>query len=92
MSKEFAFEQALSSIRNVSELHRELFKLILEIIPAERAAILLSDNVAEKFTSVKGWTRKSGADDSFKGSNTIINQVLQDGVALLSNDLATADS
>jgi len=34
----------------------------------------------------------SGADDSIKGSQTIINQVLEDGVALLSNDLLAADA
>ena len=84
--------RAIGSIRNVDELHRELFKLIFELIPAERAAILLADSFGNTFISAKGWSKRSGADDSFKGSNTIINQVLKDGVALLSNDLLSADS
>ncbi|HYX29032.1 MAG TPA: sigma 54-interacting transcriptional regulator [Pyrinomonadaceae bacterium] len=84
--------RGISSIRDVAELHRELFKLMLEIIPAERALILLADNLAGTFTSIKGWNTKSGPDDSFRGSNTIINQVLQDEVALLSNDLLSAES
>jgi Nif-specific regulatory protein len=83
--------RAIGSIRNVDQLHQELFMLILEIIPAERAVILLADKLTGTFTSVKGWSKTSGADDSFKGSNTIINQVLKDGVALLSNDLLSAD-
>ncbi|HXI22730.1 MAG TPA: sigma 54-interacting transcriptional regulator [Pyrinomonadaceae bacterium] len=84
--------RTIASIQDVNQLHQELFKLILEIIPAERAVILLADNLAGTFTSVKGWSKTSGADDSFRGSNTIINQVLKDGVALLSNDLLSADS
>ena len=79
--------RALSSIRNVDELHHQLFKLILEAIPAERIAILLADNIPGTFSSTRGWSRSSGADDSIKGSQTIVNQVMQEGVALLSNDL-----
>jgi len=84
--------RAIGSIRNIDELHRELFKLVFEVIPAERAVIRLADNSPGTFRSVKGWNHHSGPDDSFKGSNTIINQVLQDGVALLSNDLLAAES
>src|ERR1041385_5324436 len=79
--------RALSSIRNVDEFHHQLFKLILEIIPADPLAILLADNIPGTFSSTRGWSRSSGSDDSIKGSQTIVNQVMQDGVALLSNDL-----
>jgi Nif-specific regulatory protein len=84
--------RAISSIGNIDELHRELFKLILEVIPAERAAILLAEQTPGTFSSIRGWSRSSGSDDSINGSQTIINQVMQDGVALLSNDLLTADA
>jgi transcriptional regulator with GAF, ATPase, and Fis domain len=84
--------RAIGSIRNVDELHQELFRLIFEAIPAERAVIMLADHLPGTFTSVKGWNHHSGADDSFKGSKTIVNQVLQDGVALMSNDLLSAES
>src|SRR2546421_10074065 len=79
--------RALSSIRNVDELHHELFKLILEVVPAERVAILLADEIPGTFGSIRGWIKSSGSDDSIQGSQTIINQVMQEGVALLSNDL-----
>jgi transcriptional regulator with GAF, ATPase, and Fis domain len=79
--------RALSSIRNVDELHHQLFQLILEVIPAERLAILLADNTPGTFSSTRGWSRSSGPDDSIKGSLTIVNQVTQEGIALLSNDL-----
>jgi len=84
--------RAIGGIRNGDELHKELFSLIFEVMPAERATIMLADSLANTFTSIRGWNHYLGPDDSFKGSNTIINQVLQDEVALLSNDLASTES
>jgi transcriptional regulator with GAF, ATPase, and Fis domain len=83
--------RAISSISSLDELQTELFKLILEIIPAEREAILLVDRGRQTFTSTRGWAKFSGADDSIKGSQTITTQVLREGVALLSNDLTTQE-
>jgi Nif-specific regulatory protein len=89
----------INSIRNVGELQRRLLELILEIIPAEREAILLVDEgqvvneggpVDEgprPFASVCCWSSLIGPGDSIKVSQTITNQVLREGVALLSNDL-----
>lgn len=78
---------AVSSIRDLPELYAALFKLILEIIPAEREAILLTDEVQDGFTFVRGWNKLLGPDNSIKVSNTITTQVLREKVALLSNDL-----
>src|ERR1041384_3268097 len=79
---------AISSIRNLQELHSTLFKLILEVIPAEREAIFLSEE--GQHASICGWNRLLGPDNSIKISSTITNQVLREGVALLSNDLIQA--
>jgi transcriptional regulator with GAF, ATPase, and Fis domain len=76
-----------NSIRGLSQLQRELLKLTLEVIPAEREAILLVDGSQDVFGSVCGWSKLAGLDDSIKVSQTITNQVLREGVALLSNDL-----
>jgi len=78
---------AVSSIRDLPELYAALFKLILEIIPAEREAILLTDEAQDGFTFVRGWNKLLGPDKSIKVSNTITTQVLRERVALLSNDL-----
>ena len=78
---------AISSIRNLQELHTVLFKLILEVIPAEREAILLSEQGHHRFSTVFGWNKLLGPDDSITVSGTITNQVLREGVALLCNDL-----
>ncbi len=76
-----------NSIRDLSKLQRELLKLTLEVIPAEREAILLVDGSRDMFGSVCGWSKSVGLDDSIRVSQTITNQVLREGVALLSNDL-----
>lgn len=78
---------AINSIRKLEELQTALFKLILEIIPAEREAILLSDKDDDLFASVRGWHKELGFDDSIKVSQTITSQVLREGVAILSNDV-----
>lgn len=77
----------INSIRDVRELQRRLLELILEVVPAERGAILLLDETREEFVSICGWSRLRGLDDSIKVSRTITNQVLREVVALLSNDI-----
>jgi two-component system, NtrC family, response regulator HydG len=76
-----------NSIRDLAQLQKELLKLTLEVIPAEREAILLVDRGQEMFGSVCGWSKSTELDDSIRVSQTITTQVLREGVALLSNDL-----
>ena len=78
---------AVNSIRKPEELQTALFKLILEIIPAEREAILLCNKGEDLLASVRGWHKVLGRDDSIKVSQTITTQVLHEGVAILSNDV-----
>ena len=77
----------LTSIRNVRDLQHRLLELILEVIPAEREAILLTDDKREELASLCGWNRRTGLDDTTRVSKTITNQVLREEVALLSNDI-----
>ena len=77
----------LNSIKGLRELQYKLLEMILEVIPARREAILLTDETQETFASVCGWNRLAGPDDSIKVSKTITNQVLHEVVALLSNDI-----
>jgi Nif-specific regulatory protein len=79
--------RTLNSTHGLEELNRELLRLIVEVIPAERGAILLIDKNQKVFTSVCGWAKTSGDDNSIRVSQTIATQVLQEGIALLSNDL-----
>jgi transcriptional regulator with GAF, ATPase, and Fis domain len=82
---------AVNSIRKLEELQTALFKLILEIIPAEREAILLGNKDEDLFASVRGWHKVLGPDDSIKVSQTITSQVRREGVAILSNDIFQID-
>ena len=77
----------LNSVSDLATLQRELLALIGEVIPAEREAILLVGDTDDSFVSTYGWSRFKGEDDSMRASETIINQVLRERIALLSNDL-----
>ena len=77
----------INSIRKSHELQLRLLELTLDVVPAERGAILLADDDSEDFVSRSGWDRLSGADDSIRVSQTISRQVLREVVAILSNDV-----
>jgi transcriptional regulator with GAF, ATPase, and Fis domain len=77
----------INTIRYQNELQLRLLELTLDVVPAERGAVLLADEECQDFVSCRGWNRLSGADDSIKVSQTISRQVLQQVVAILSNDV-----
>lgn len=77
----------INSIRDSNELQLRLLELTLDVIPAERGAVLLADDECQEFLSCRGWNRLNAADDSIKISQTISRQVLQQVVAILSNDV-----
>jgi transcriptional regulator with GAF, ATPase, and Fis domain len=78
---------SINSIRGCNELQLRLLELTLEVVPAERGAILLADENCDELVSCHGWNRLSGADNSIKVSQTISRQVLREVVAILSNDV-----
>ncbi len=81
---------SINAIRNTQELQNRVLELILEAIPAQRAAILLAGHRQTDFVS--GAYRERGSDLKavFRVSRTIAHQVLRDGISLMSNDV-TAD-
>jgi Nif-specific regulatory protein len=81
---------AISSVRDMDTLQRRLLELILEVTPAERAAILLADAGTPDFVSAFGWSRSSGVGASVRVSRTVAGQVLQGGEAVLCNDVGEA--
>jgi Nif-specific regulatory protein len=78
---------AINSIRDLDTLQQRLLELIIEAIPAERAAILLSDDGVHDFVSAFGWNKLSGGSTTIRVSKTIARQVMQEGAAILSNDI-----
>jgi len=75
---------AVQSIRSPQKLATKLLELIFDVVPAERGAILWRNN-NEGWDLVSSLCRSS--TDSFEVSKTIIDQVLTEGTAFLSNEI-----
>jgi Nif-specific regulatory protein len=85
--------KAVNSVRGLEALEKKVLESIFEVAPADRAAILLSDRGGvEEYTSVFGWDRRTGPNQAVQVSRTIVSQVLQEGVAVLCNDLPAAEN
>jgi Nif-specific regulatory protein len=78
---------AVNSIGNLRDLQRRLLELILEVVPADRQAILLAADGSGEFVSRCGWSSSTGPDDSIGVSQTIARQVFDEEVALLGTDI-----
>src|SRR5215217_3678704 len=76
----------INSIRGLDNLLERLLDLLFEVVPAERGAILLTDESSFETSVVFGLDRVYGKDEAVNVSRTIVQQVLRDGVALLAND------
>ena len=85
--------KAVNSVRGLEALEKQVLESILEIAPADRAAILLCDRGLESLddSTVFGWDRRTGANPTLQVSRTIVAQVLKDGVAMLCNDLPATE-
>ena len=81
----------INSIRGLDDLLERLLELLFEVVPAQRGAILLTNEGSFETSLVFGLDRALGKDRTVNVSRTIVQQVLRDGVALLSSDVA-ADS
>lgn len=79
---------AINSIHDRRSLQYRLLELILEVIPAERAAILLVDEATGELIPSTSWSRNSGEVEKIAVSRTIALRVLDKTVALLTNDVS----
>ena len=84
--------KTVNSVRGLAALEQQVLELILEVSPADRAAILLCDQGIEEPTSIFGWDRRTGPNHAVQVSRTIVSQVLAEGVALLCNDLPAVEA
>jgi transcriptional regulator with GAF, ATPase, and Fis domain len=80
----------INAIRGVEELQKTLLELLFEVVPADRGAILLTNNNGEapdsEFASVFGLDRMRGPDQSIRVSRTITGAVLKQAESLLINN------
>jgi len=85
----------INALRNLGELQESLIRLIFEVVPAGRGAILLvgePERGEDEFASIFGLDRISGPDQKVKISRTIVKRVLIDGAALLISDAEDRDA
>ena len=79
--------RVVHSIRDLEALQAEILSLIFDVAPAERGAILLSGSSGKDFASVYARHRAAQDDRPVKVSRTIARQVLDQGIAVLGNDI-----
>jgi transcriptional regulator with GAF, ATPase, and Fis domain len=82
-----SFSKSLNSVRGLAALQQKVLEAILEISSADRAALLLTQEGTEGFTSVMGWDRRLGPNQPIQVSQTILDQVLEQNLAVLCNDV-----
>jgi len=81
---------ALGSIRSLDVLQRTIVDLLLDAVPADRAALLLSENAGTDFVSVYARGRHPGMPVQI--SRTVVRQVMGEGIAVFSNDASRGDT
>ncbi|MFZ3210963.1 MAG: sigma 54-interacting transcriptional regulator [Terriglobales bacterium] len=81
------FSRTLSSVGDVATLQQKVLDAVFEVAPADRAAVLLVEQGSEEFSSVLGRYRNAGPEQPIQASQTILNEVMRENVAVLSNDV-----
>jgi pSer/pThr/pTyr-binding forkhead associated (FHA) protein len=83
------FSKRLNLVHGLSALQQSVLEAVLEISSADRAAILLTEEGTAGFVSVVGWDRQLGPNQPIQVSQTILNQALEENLAVLCSDVAS---
>jgi len=86
------FGRNLNSVRGLAAVQEKILEAVLEITPADRAAILLTDNGIDGVSSIRGRDRRLGANQPVHASQTILTRVLEENLAVLSNDVLSDEA
>jgi Nif-specific regulatory protein len=78
----------INAIRGLEELQQRLLELLFEVVPAQHGAIMLTREEGLADELIFALDRVHGNDQAVTVSKTIAQQVLRDGVALITNDVA----
>jgi transcriptional regulator with GAF, ATPase, and Fis domain len=81
------FSRALNSVQGLAPLQERVLEAILAIAPADQAAILLTEDGTTGFSSVLGKDRRLGENQPIHASQTILNRVLEERLAVLTSDV-----
>jgi Nif-specific regulatory protein len=80
---------AINAIRKAAELQERVLEMIFEVMPVERAAVLLAMDNSEEFVSGTYRERGSESTEPFRISRTVVRRVFREGVAVIANDILT---
>jgi transcriptional regulator with GAF, ATPase, and Fis domain len=80
----------INLLRHTQELQREILNSIFEVVPVDRGAILLSQGEQE-FSSLYGRDRED-ENRPVHISRTVVDKVMAEGVAILSNDIRASET
>ena len=87
---------AINAIRQPSELLRRLLELVLEIIPAQRGAILLVEestrNANPEYGLSASLDQELGIDQEIQLNRAVVERALWERVAILSDDVSGNDT
>ena len=90
------FSRTLNSVRGLAALQEKVLDAVLAIVPADQAAILLTENgragFSPSFASIVGRDRRLGTNQPIHASQTILKRVLEENLAVLSSDVQSDDA
>jgi Nif-specific regulatory protein len=86
------FSRTLNSVRGIAAVQEKVLEAILDVAPADRAAILLTESGMAGISSTVGRDRRLGAHQPVHASQTILTRVLEENLAILTNDVLTDES
>src|SRR5208283_4872608 len=81
------FSSTVSAVRDLAALEKQVLEAMLEVAPADRAAIFLMDPGSDEPSFAMGWERGRGPAQQIQVSRTILNRVIKEQVAVLSGDV-----
>jgi len=81
----FRISEIINSIRDISLLQRELLRLIFEVIPAEKGAIVLISQANQEPESICTWGRQPGGSPSINIERDLVHRALWERSAVFAS-------
>lgn len=81
----FRISEIINSIRDISLLQRELLRLIFEVIPAEKGAIVLISQANQEPESICTWARQPGGSPSINIERDLVHRALWERSAVFAS-------
>lgn len=85
------FSRTLSALRTVDDIVSSAVETLAAVARAGRIAILLADEISGELVLAKAWASDGREFAAAQVSRTVQRRVLEEGAALLSNDIASDD-